>query len=315
MSQLPERASLEYLKKLAKDRLQQLRRTDPATKLATALLQVAREYGFPSWRALKAKVEEHRTRTIPEIDAPAVRFLAVSDLGRSVAFYRDVLGFVVTEEQGAAEAVLGPARILLGNEGYSPGDLAYETPKRPGAAVLFLQTGDVAATHAAIRARGAGPSEIEKVNWIKMQMFEIRDPDGNVIWFGQTYHVDQDSPSRRGSQPRGLQQALPELPFDNVTAAIAYYRDVLGFRINYQQEDVGVMDRDAITVLLIARTGQHKGIGSFEAYVADADALHTELSAKGAHILGPPVSHPWGLRDFRVLDLEGNRITFAQTFE
>jgi hypothetical protein len=26
-------------------------------------------------------------------------------------------------------------------------------------------------------------------------------------------------------------------------------------------------------------------------------------------------SHPWGLRDFRVLDLEGNRITFAQTFE
>lgn len=73
--------------------------------------------------------------------------------------------------------------------------------------------------------------------------------------------------------------------------------------------------RDAITVLLIARTERHKGIGSFYAFVADVDSLYAELSASGASILGPPVSYPWGLRDFRVLDPEGNRITFAQTFE
>lgn len=47
-SKLPERASLEYLKTLAKDRLQELRRSDPSAKLATALLAVAREYGFSS---------------------------------------------------------------------------------------------------------------------------------------------------------------------------------------------------------------------------------------------------------------------------
>jgi hypothetical protein len=35
-SKLPERASLEYLKKLAKDRLRDLRRADPRAKLATA---------------------------------------------------------------------------------------------------------------------------------------------------------------------------------------------------------------------------------------------------------------------------------------
>ncbi len=75
------------------------------------------------------------------------------------------------------------------------------------------------------------------------------------------------------------------------------------------------MDRDAITVLLIPRTDQHKGIGSCEVYVSDADALYEELLAKGARILGPPVSRPWGLRDFRAIDIEGNRITFAQRFE
>jgi hypothetical protein len=35
-SKIPERASLEYLKKLAKDRLHELRQTDPHTKLAAA---------------------------------------------------------------------------------------------------------------------------------------------------------------------------------------------------------------------------------------------------------------------------------------
>jgi hypothetical protein len=57
---LPERPSLEYLKKLAKQRLQELRRADPDAKLAAALLGVAREYGFTSWRALKAQIDGQR---------------------------------------------------------------------------------------------------------------------------------------------------------------------------------------------------------------------------------------------------------------
>src|SRR5262245_35056855 len=60
VSQLPERASLEYLKKLAKQRLAELRRDNPAAKLATALLAVAREHGFQSWRALKEEVDRRR---------------------------------------------------------------------------------------------------------------------------------------------------------------------------------------------------------------------------------------------------------------
>jgi catechol 2,3-dioxygenase-like lactoylglutathione lyase family enzyme len=302
-SKLPERPSLAYLRKLAKDRLEKLRQSDPETKLAAALLDVAREYGFPSWRALKADLEQRQTQTHkPALNSPAMRFLAVRNVTASIEFYRDILGFEIADVAGATEAILGPARIR------------FETGA-PRQSIVFLQTADVESAHAAIRARGGAPTAIEKVNWIKMQMFEIRDPDGNVLWFGQTFHQGQESPSRRGSQPHGLRQALPELPFDKVPAAIAWYRDILGFRINYQQHDLGVMDRDAITILLIVRTADHKGIGSCEFYVADADALYAEFTAKGAHTLGPPVSYPWGLRAFRVLDPEGNRLTFAQTFE
>ena len=232
------------------------------------------------------------------IVSPVARCIGVADPSRSLTFYRDVLGFEIREESGTVEAVKGPAQVQL------------DPQPRPKPAILFFQAADVAGLRAAILARGGAPSELEKVNWIKMQMFEIRDPDGHTLWFGESFDVPH-SPG----PPRMIRRALPELPFDDVPAAIAYYQAVLGFKINYAQHDLGVMDRDDITILLIARTERHTGIGSFGTYIEDADALYAELKAKGANVQGEPVSYPWGLRNFRVLDLEGNRITFSQTFE
>src|SRR5689334_18103 len=63
-SQLPERASLEYLKKRAKENLIELRRSNPRAKLAEAQLAIARDYGFPSWRALKAEIERRRAPNV-----------------------------------------------------------------------------------------------------------------------------------------------------------------------------------------------------------------------------------------------------------
>ena len=55
--QLPDRANLEHLRNEAKQRLKALRREERAAQLADAQRLVAREYGFPSWRALKAAVD------------------------------------------------------------------------------------------------------------------------------------------------------------------------------------------------------------------------------------------------------------------
>jgi hypothetical protein len=54
---LPARPNLDYLKKEAKDRLDDLRRTDPSAQLADAQFALAREYGFASWPTMKAHVE------------------------------------------------------------------------------------------------------------------------------------------------------------------------------------------------------------------------------------------------------------------
>ncbi|QIG52242.1 hypothetical protein G5V57_33820 [Nordella sp. HKS 07] len=54
---LPERPDLAWLKKAAKEHLAVLRANDPGAKLHQAQLDIARDYGFPSWRALKAHVD------------------------------------------------------------------------------------------------------------------------------------------------------------------------------------------------------------------------------------------------------------------
>lgn len=63
---LPDRPSLEYLKKLAKDRLPELRRANPAARLADAQLAVAREQGFTSWRALRARLDRPPRAVSPD---------------------------------------------------------------------------------------------------------------------------------------------------------------------------------------------------------------------------------------------------------
>jgi catechol 2,3-dioxygenase-like lactoylglutathione lyase family enzyme len=226
--------------------------------------------------------------------APVSSQVPMSDPLHCETFYRDILGFQLA---GSNEAHFGPARLLF--------DIEPQAPE-----VIFFQVDNVKEWRNAILARGGHPSQTSRVNGIKMEVFEIRDPEMNTLWFGESF--DYPVPP---TPPPQLQKALPELPCDNLRIAVEYYVHVLGFQINYQQDDIAVMYRDEVTVLLIARTPEHKGIGSFYAYVADADALHAELTARNAKVLGPPVSQPWGLREFQVLDCEGNRLRFGQTFE
>ena len=75
---LPERPSLEYLKKVAKERLRALRASEPDAQLAQAQLQVAREYGFPSWRTLKAEIDRRRAPQVTEF----FRAAAAGDVAR-----------------------------------------------------------------------------------------------------------------------------------------------------------------------------------------------------------------------------------------
>ena len=47
--------------------------------------------------------------------------------------------------------------------------------------------------------------------------------------------------------------------------------------------------------------------------MADVDSHYQQAKAAGATILMPPTSHPWGLRTYAAIDLEGHQWEFAQT--
>ncbi|MEM0914542.1 MAG: glyoxalase superfamily protein [Planctomycetota bacterium] len=80
-SSLPERPSIEFLRKLAKERLVELRVDQPSAKLADAQRAVAREHGLPSWRALKEEVEKRHVDRY----APFVAMIQRNDVGAIAA--------------------------------------------------------------------------------------------------------------------------------------------------------------------------------------------------------------------------------------
>lgn len=72
---LPERPSLDWLRKTAKQTLKRMREARPSACLADAQLALAREYGFSSWRGLKAHVDRQHARAAGDDPRPITEAL------------------------------------------------------------------------------------------------------------------------------------------------------------------------------------------------------------------------------------------------
>jgi hypothetical protein len=110
---LPERASYEYLKKLAKERLALLRTRNLGAKLADAQLSIAREYGFSSWRALKIEMDIRQAPHVAEFmracgagDLETLRALLQKDRGlaRAPGWWHHRAAHGRTPSRGSAAA-------------------------------------------------------------------------------------------------------------------------------------------------------------------------------------------------------------------
>jgi Ser/Thr protein kinase RdoA (MazF antagonist) len=91
MRTLPESASLDHLRRQAKELLAILRRREPKATLGEAQAALAREYGFTTWSDLKAEVS--RRRAAPPTIAPDDLVSALVHrfaLGRAIAPMRHV---------------------------------------------------------------------------------------------------------------------------------------------------------------------------------------------------------------------------------
>jgi uncharacterized glyoxalase superfamily protein PhnB len=121
----------------------------------------------------------------------------------------------------------------------------------------------------------------------------------------------EDSFMKTKQSLTSIGQPVPELPVEDVERSQQHYRDALGFEIAwlYPGKEIGAVSRGEVAIFF------RKRIQPFEpaihwVFAKDIDATYQELQALGANIVQPLKEMPWGLRQFTVEDLDGNRFYF-----
>lgn len=131
-----------------------------------------------------------------------------------------------------------------------------------------------------------------------------------------------------------LGRTVPALPVRDIAAAIAFYRDRLGFEVGHYDDGFAIVMRDDAEIHLWAANDEswevratlasHPVVSGAESFLAGTagcrievegiDALYDEYRESGV-LYGPDTvveRQPWGSREFPALDLERNLLTFTE---
>jgi predicted enzyme related to lactoylglutathione lyase len=108
---------------------------------------------------------------------------------------------------------------------------------------------------------------------------------------------------------------------DDLQIAIAYYRDKLGFDLDFCYDSFyASVSRDGFAIHLKcaqktradrAHRQQHEHLDVYIGVVGVA-TLHDELQSRGAGITKPLMERPWSCRDFHVEDPDGYILCFSE---
>ena len=111
-----------------------------------------------------------------------------------------------------------------------------------------------------------------------------------------------------------LQRAIPVLASLDLEATQRFYADRLGFDPLFAYPDYAISGRDAIQVhFLLTDDSDVPRNTSCRIDVTGIDALYEEMSAAGVvHPNGPLQEQPWGMKEFAVIDGDGNLIKFSE---
>ncbi len=111
----------------------------------------------------------------------------------------------------------------------------------------------------------------------------------------------------------------------DVGRSLGFYRDLMGFALEALYDDPpyaslgragaaeqghAAEDRPGVTMVAPPDPGEAAAVLVLE--VADCLAVHDELAARGADMLAPPFSPPWGGHRFFVRDPDGHLVEVEQ---
>ena len=112
-----------------------------------------------------------------------------------------------------------------------------------------------------------------------------------------------------------LQRAEPVLASLDIFKTVAFYSEKMGFdRVGWKDENYTILRRDSVTLHFWKCDDKiHPENTSCYIVVHDVDGLYHEFQPKGiVHPNATLRDAPWGMREFAVLDGDGNCIRFGQ---
>ncbi|WP_424931467.1 glyoxalase superfamily protein [Amaricoccus macauensis] len=118
-----------------------------------------------------------------------------------------------------------------------------------------------------------------------------------------------------------ITSAVPVLRVSNYAKARAFWRDQLGFAVAEEGGDpprFGIFIRDGQRVFLDGWHGPdapgHQGWRVYF-HTPDVDALAEWAVAQGIVLAKPLHDTPYGMREFEIVDPDGNRLCFGQPLD
>lgn len=105
-------------------------------------------------------------------------------------------------------------------------------------------------------------------------------------------------------------RVTPILRVANLDASLDYYTRVLGFAVQVRVRGFASVRRGRASVMLCE--GDQGNPGTWLSFgISDADALHEEFRARGAHVRHEPANYPWGSRELHVSDPDRHVLRFG----
>jgi uncharacterized glyoxalase superfamily protein PhnB len=117
--------------------------------------------------------------------------------------------------------------------------------------------------------------------------------------------------------------ACPEIPVAELAPALAYWRDRLGFTIDWAVDEMGLAGLSREDSRLFMGDAKFRaGLGTAGPVVIwlnlanrdEVDALHREWADAGAEIVAPPGPRPYKLYEFLARDPDGNLLRVFYDF-
>lgn len=114
--------------------------------------------------------------------------------------------------------------------------------------------------------------------------------------------------------------SFPMLEVSDLAASTRWYQDILGFVMVFEMPNALAHLRwmkyaDLLLVPERTPASEKKGVGvtlTFNMFDGGVDNLFEDVKAKGANVVGIPVTQPWNAREITILDPDGYKLKFSQ---